>query len=666
MLVLIIQNHHRILLYINRRLQISNRDKTVESQGSSNAHAILNQCFTNPGVYYWTFSLDTDVLNDEMTCFGAADTNNISNSSYENSPNLYMYRAFNGQLYQCGTKKAVLDKVHPQDKVTVELNLISGTISYSVNKQPFKLAFTDIKPPIYPAVCFYGAGKKISIVSVEVPKSVSNDYKTLENVEKEVIKGKEYDNTFSFKGTIPSDFKAYSISKDNSLDLIINIEDDFYHVVGKFNIIPPKNLEGVIKIMIIDKKDDECNNLFEEEYSSIEPKEISFDICVKDIKKLQIKAESNIEDNYTLGIIDTLFYTKYIYENIYPSEINSLGTKEDCVISYLSQLINLSDAFLNRKSVVSCSEFLYCYEMSNETFKTFSLLFNYVKESKKYCLLAPIQKLLLNNINAMNKSKIDPKSFNFYSVDENGKYTLSEEISSLQNDINYFLKIIDKIPEESVVLFSQIIIKGSTLFYPNAADRNTTTLSYILNLSDNQVNSTFVSNVISILSYDNEILNSLFQGIFACKDDIINSMLPIFHSLLDTIYNLIINNLEGKNNVENKILDSAIHFLFNYFYYFFLHVIQSFDNNFNFILTEYLQSMLQVIQKLTKYVIDKDINKDILNKFLNYSLVKDMLPLFFLFIYSVADDTYLSSKLIPIIVQISIDWDKICSKDSHV
>lgn len=657
------------------RIQLSDRNRSVESTSSSNTHVLVNQSFTTPGIYYWTFKLENDVLNDEMTCFGAATSNNITNSSYENSPNLYMYRAFNGQLYQLGVKKGTLDKIHPHDTVTTELNLITGTISFSINKQPFKLAFSDVKAPIWPAVCFYGSSKQVSILSVEIPRSISNDYKTLESVDKTVNKVTLYDGIYDFKGIIPTHYyEAYTV-KDIPLELTISTNQEYYHVVGYINVSPNDYSDGdelritIENVNLLNPK--ENSEIYVESFTSSEEKQYKYDLHIEkySIIRLTIKRISG-ESSYKVGLVDTLFYSKSIYESMYPKDNIKIETTEDCVISYINILNELSKLSLEKKQILSHSELPYWYEFSTYSFKAFTSLLKLIRE-KKYSnkLLLSVQQLLLYNLIAINKSRIDPKEFGLYKINENGEYVLCQELIELQSIVDeYISNIDDSLNDENIKLFAQIVIKGSTLFRPSTTDRNTTTLSYILNLSHNnnsKGNSVFISHIISLLSYDSEILFSLFQGIFNCKSNLVDTMLPIFHSLLETIYKLIIDHIEDKCGVTDVVLNSAIHFLFNYFYYFFMHVVLQANHDSVIILTKYVMAFLVTIKKLSTYIVNKNITKELLQKVLNYSIFKEMFPLLLIFIYSLSDEIYLSSQLLSITVEIAIDFDKICDKSQE-
>ena len=82
----------------------------------------------------------------------------------------WMYRGYNGNLYNRGTRVSTGDsfpKFHQGDVIRCELDLDKGTLSYTVNDISLGVAFKDMEGTIYPAVAFYGAGRKVSLMKVE-------------------------------------------------------------------------------------------------------------------------------------------------------------------------------------------------------------------------------------------------------------------------------------------------------------------------------------------------------------------------------------------------------------------------------------------------------------------------------------------------------------------
>nr|CCA25867.1 HECT E3 ubiquitin ligase putative [Albugo laibachii Nc14] len=116
----------------------------------------------------WSFRLDNDALDDEMTCFGAALLP-VTVSGYDTSPNLWMLRGYNGNLYARGHKLTrSLCKVHPGDVVQINVDLKEGTMSYKINEADYGVVFTDLLGhEVFPAVSFYGSGKVISLLEMK-------------------------------------------------------------------------------------------------------------------------------------------------------------------------------------------------------------------------------------------------------------------------------------------------------------------------------------------------------------------------------------------------------------------------------------------------------------------------------------------------------------------
>ena len=143
------------------------RDQLLKLEVHS--HALADVGFSGSGRYAWEMRLEQDKLNDEMTCVGAA-LRPVTNSNYERSEELWMYRAYNGNLY--GRSRRLdrqMSKWHPGDVVRCELDLDAGTLSFAVNGEPQGVAFTGLsgQGEIFPACSFYGTGRSVNLLKVE-------------------------------------------------------------------------------------------------------------------------------------------------------------------------------------------------------------------------------------------------------------------------------------------------------------------------------------------------------------------------------------------------------------------------------------------------------------------------------------------------------------------
>lgn len=139
----------------------------VRTRETSYQYAAVN-CGISYGRASWRFRLDNDTVDDEMTCFGAAILP-VTVSGYDSSPNLWMLRGYNGNLYARGHKlNRSIGKVHPGDIVQIDVDMSEGTLSYQINSTDYGVVFSDLAGhEVYPAVSFYGSGKVITLLGVQ-------------------------------------------------------------------------------------------------------------------------------------------------------------------------------------------------------------------------------------------------------------------------------------------------------------------------------------------------------------------------------------------------------------------------------------------------------------------------------------------------------------------
>eukprot|EP00939_MAST-03C_sp_MAST-3C-sp1_P005369 g5369.t1 len=159
-------------------INIEDDGKTVRSMTSSNSHAVLNVQFSGSGRYAWEFEIVKDAHGDEMTCIGCAlaTSTRIENSNYERSSELWMYRAYNGNMYARGTqiagrdaRSSVNEKYHEGDVVRCVLDLNVGTLTFSINGgEQQTTTFTNLQGlAVTPAVAFYGSDRVVTLLKVE-------------------------------------------------------------------------------------------------------------------------------------------------------------------------------------------------------------------------------------------------------------------------------------------------------------------------------------------------------------------------------------------------------------------------------------------------------------------------------------------------------------------
>ena len=146
------------------------------SQSQSNTCGIVNIGFSGNQKAAWEFQLLSDTMGDECSLFGAARLP-LTSRCYNNSPDLWMRRAYNGHMYCQGrttTMSPALERIHPGDIVRIEFDGKVKTISYSVNGKDLELGFSDINDTIYPSCGSYRPGVSIRLIKVEIFKDVDN------------------------------------------------------------------------------------------------------------------------------------------------------------------------------------------------------------------------------------------------------------------------------------------------------------------------------------------------------------------------------------------------------------------------------------------------------------------------------------------------------------
>jgi hypothetical protein len=149
-------------------LSLSDDNIYVRCHTASHSHVYIN-CGFKEGKWAWEFLIAEDITNDESICVGAG-TKPVTSSSYNSSPNLWMYRCYNGNLYRKGGQISGVSKerIHPNDIVRIELDHDAHTLTYRVNGDKDQgVCFTDVTGEIFPAVAFYGANRAVRLIAVE-------------------------------------------------------------------------------------------------------------------------------------------------------------------------------------------------------------------------------------------------------------------------------------------------------------------------------------------------------------------------------------------------------------------------------------------------------------------------------------------------------------------
>ena len=100
-----------------------------------------------------------------MTCLGIAQVP-VTNSSYKDSKQMWMYRMYNGELYQQGRVVKPKDpntgallqlgKAHKGDTIHFTLDMDEGTLAMKINEhKDYAVVFTGVKGKVHPGAAFY-------------------------------------------------------------------------------------------------------------------------------------------------------------------------------------------------------------------------------------------------------------------------------------------------------------------------------------------------------------------------------------------------------------------------------------------------------------------------------------------------------------------------------
>ena len=147
------------------------------SQSQSNTCGIINIGFSSSQRAAWEFQLLADTLGDECSLFGAARLP-LTSRCYNNSPDLWMRRSYNGHMYCQGrttTMSPPLDRIHPGDIVRIEFDGKAQTLSYSVNGKELELGFSEVSDTVYPSCGSYRPGVSIRLIKVEIYKDFNSE-----------------------------------------------------------------------------------------------------------------------------------------------------------------------------------------------------------------------------------------------------------------------------------------------------------------------------------------------------------------------------------------------------------------------------------------------------------------------------------------------------------
>ena len=152
---------------ISSDLMTLHRDKSQ----SGNSYCLLNVNCT-AGQYNISFVIESD--QGASTCIGLAREGLIlpKQGNIYSSPNLYLYRSFQGMLYMEGKELAQKYEefwmVGTLVGLTVDVNGGEAVVKLAVNGKEQGVAFSGIRAPLRPIVCYYASmEKRVTLIHFE-------------------------------------------------------------------------------------------------------------------------------------------------------------------------------------------------------------------------------------------------------------------------------------------------------------------------------------------------------------------------------------------------------------------------------------------------------------------------------------------------------------------
>ncbi|XP_007895403.2 probable E3 ubiquitin-protein ligase HERC1 [Callorhinchus milii] len=122
------------------------------------------------GCFQWKFYVSRENKGNEGTCVGVSRWP-IRDFNHRTTTDMWLYRAYSGNLYHGGEQACVLPSYTQGDCITCVLDVEARTISFGKNEEEPKLAFEDVDATeLYPSVMFYSSnpGEKVALCDMQM------------------------------------------------------------------------------------------------------------------------------------------------------------------------------------------------------------------------------------------------------------------------------------------------------------------------------------------------------------------------------------------------------------------------------------------------------------------------------------------------------------------
>ncbi|KAL6096756.1 uncharacterized protein ACO6RY_06004 [Pungitius sinensis] len=128
------------------------------------------------GCFIWKFCITKENRGNEATCIGVSRWP-VRDHNHHTTTDMWLYRAYSGNLYHGGELVRTLPSFTQGDTVTCILDMEAHTISFAKNDKEPKLAFEGlVASELYPCVLFYSSnpGEKVALHDLKMRGMPSN------------------------------------------------------------------------------------------------------------------------------------------------------------------------------------------------------------------------------------------------------------------------------------------------------------------------------------------------------------------------------------------------------------------------------------------------------------------------------------------------------------
>ncbi|XP_038590221.1 probable E3 ubiquitin-protein ligase HERC1 isoform X8 [Micropterus salmoides] len=148
----------------------------ILSHGSGGKGYGLATTAITSGCFIWKFYITKENRGNEGTCIGCSRWP-IRDHNHHTTTDMWLYRAYSGNLYHGGELVRTLPSFTQGDTITCILDMEAHTISFAKNDKEPKLAFEGVvASELYPCVLFYSSnpGEKVALRDLQMRGMPSN------------------------------------------------------------------------------------------------------------------------------------------------------------------------------------------------------------------------------------------------------------------------------------------------------------------------------------------------------------------------------------------------------------------------------------------------------------------------------------------------------------